>query len=349
MKKALRAAMLMALCMALLFTACGSGSNTPAQSAEQGSKETLPGKEDKTKEDNTKAAPDTKAAEITTEPEPTTPEETEPETMPPVYVGDLDPAAVYERVKVWDETLNQYTGLFSDKKVLLRQEKFDEKGEPDGHYRYAYDTLGNERVYAYYSDDGSLFGWGITEYDENGYMICKTTFNKEGKYRDKTVYTNDANGYEIKEEYFEKDETEPNNWDEYEVDAKGNRVKRYGYRKKALDFTYEYTYNDEGQIVHTRRYDAEGKLSFHWENVYDPAGHKIAENSYDPETDTLRDTAEANWSDDFHKRTNDWYSGGEKKGVDVYTFDDDGDQILFESFDNDGNLKSRTVWTYFKP
>ena len=42
-------------------------------------------------------------------------------------------------------------------------------------------------------------------------------------------------------------------------------------------------------------------------------------------------------------------SGGEKKGVDVYTFDDDGDQILFESFDNDGNLKSRTVWTYFKP
>ena len=345
--------MVVILSLALLFAACGGSAPAPAASTEQGSRETLPAKEDQTKENGTTAeagtqeAADTTAAPETTEP--TTPEETEPPTAP-AYEGNLDPAAVYERVKVWDETLNQYTGMFSDKKVLIREERFKGAEEaPGGHYRYAYDALGNERVYAYYDSEGKLFGWGITEYDENGYKILYTRYKSDGSVSEWTAYTNNEQGFEIKEEYYNAGDTEPNNWDEYELDAAGNRVKRWGYRKKALDFTYEYTYNDAGQVVHTRRYDAEGKLSFHTENVYDPAGRKIAENSYDPETDKLRDTVEANWSEDFHKRINDWYSSGKKMGVDVYTFDDDGDQVLFETYDNDGVLQSKTVWTYFKP
>ena len=344
MKKTVRTILAGALAMTLLLTGCSSGDTVRTTAAVSESRETLPQKEDTTRAgDAETSAP----AETVTEPQ--TPASTEPETEAEIYVGDLTPAAVFERVKVWDETLNQYTGRLADKKVVLREEKFDEKEEPDGHYCYAYDELGNERVYAYYSDDGSLFGWGISEYDENGRLICKTTYNAEAKQRDRVVDTYDENGFKIKEEYYDKDETTTDDWEEYEPDAAGNAARRYGYRKGVLNFTYEYTYNDAGQVVHTRRFDEEGKLSFHYENVYDAAGHKIAENSYDPETDKLRDTVEADWSEDFHKRTNDWYSGGEKKGVDVYTFDDDGDKVLFETFTNDGALQSKTVWTYFKP
>lgn len=329
--------MILTAAMLLLLGACGSAPETqPETTAAQ------------TAESVTEAAAETTAAPEPQKPS-EAPETTEPETEPmALYTGDLDPEKVYARVQVWDETLNEYAGADVGKRILMREESFDGPNEtPDGHYCYAYDTAGNERVYAYYGDDGLLFGWGISEYDENGYLILQTRYDKDGAVREKTAYTNNENGIAVKEEFFEKDEATADDWDEYELDAAGNRVKRYGYRKGQLDFTYEYEYDAEGRLTHTRRYDAEGVLSFHWENVYDADGHKIAENSYDPETDTLRDTAEADWSDDFHTRTNDWYSGGEKKGVDVYTFDDDGNTLLFETYDNSGVLQHKTVYTYY--
>ncbi|MBQ6603868.1 MAG: hypothetical protein IJH99_10770 [Eubacterium sp.] len=334
MKKAFSTVSVAVIVFSLLLSGCGSGSKSSS-----GTQQNSAAEEPAVQPDETSSQAEDSEQTVS---------ETQEITGPVYTVNTDDPAVILERVRTWDETLNEYDGAPVGKRVLMREEYFKGPEEAhDGHYCYACDRLGNERVHAYYSDDYSLFGYSITLYDENNYKIRQTDYNSSGENRQQVDYFNNEDGIAVREQYYSNGESVSDDWDEYEVDEAGNRVKRYGYRKNELDFIYDYTYDEEGRLLHTWRYDADGTLSFHTENVYDEDGHKIAENSYDTGTGEISGTYYANWSNDFHTRTNDWISGGVDKGDDVWTYDDEGNPLMYEYIDTDGVLQNKRVYTYF--
>ena len=182
----------------------------------------------------------------------------------------------------------------------------------DGSRSEIYLTNDRETARALYDKDGALVYRFLADYNEAGDMLYQLTFDPENVCvrADTFTYNEDGNlitiakilengkiyqtlayGYDDDENLTKIVTRDHNN----EISAiseyfyeNGTRVSRESAQSDG--YTYEYTYNSEGQLASMLSYDENGEFSYRSEMVYDEEGRQIRQTSRSEDGKILRTT-----------------------------------------------------------
>lgn len=146
-----------------------------------------------------------------------------------------------------------YENTYNADGLLVRRAAFLD-GEPDGEVLYEYDENGN--MTSEQRDRSSSLGQAMSRtftYDENGFLIAETYYEKDGSVNRVYYYTNDENGKMIGER---------------QCDAEGNEM------LVSEDCVWVYEYDEQGRVIEEVRQGVEhgGKLE-HYQYEYDAYGN----------------------------------------------------------------------------
>ena len=177
---------------------------------------------------------------------------------------------------------------------------------------YAYDIYGNmvrTQVYR----DGELESVTNLRYDDRGNYICKELF-KNGQPIQRYEARYDEQNRQIGYGWYDSDGNLTFQ-SESLYDELGRKTGIVEYEDGTLVTTTELRYDDQNRKIWGETHDADGRLTNHWEYIYD---------------------------DSAHSKT--CISGDSITSVEYYH--PSGQIEKLENYDRDGNLTSRSVYTY---
>ncbi len=203
--------------------------------------------------------------------------------------------------------------------VLLWETDYDRAGNEIKAVRYKSDGSideweeyerredGKKSAWISYHGDGSISSSGECKYDEAGNEIEHVEYNHSGEITVKSTYVYDEAGNEIEEVQYFGDDIYRRYEYEYEEDGRKKKCIEYNgdgdifsYKECEYDetghvtkeeyhdfterieyyYTYQYRYNEAGDIEKKICYDEDGSISYWCEHQYDEAGHELSELTY---------------------------------------------------------------------
>ena len=222
-------------------------------------------------------------------------------------------------------------------------------------YESTYDENGNELRYTQYNEDGTISWYDEMKYDANNNKISMETY-KEGVLSEAEYYEYDADNNMVKSILCDSNnEVTGTNWmsyddrnnlisvihcngdsatavswrEEYEYDDNGNQIKMsyyYGYAEKPGWWDI-YEYDANNTLRKESRYNYSGLIQG---TEYDERGNKTGDNIkniYYDETDTREAL---------------FYRDGEVSRIELYRYNDNGDEILCQYLT--GDRQKITFW-----
>ncbi|MBD5453147.1 MAG: hypothetical protein HDR30_02320 [Lachnospiraceae bacterium] len=203
--------------------------------------------------------------------------------------------------------------------VLLWETDYDRAGEEIKAVRYKSDGSidrweeyerredGKKSAWICYRGDGSISSSGECKYDEAGNEIENVEYNHSGDITVKSTYVYDEAGNEIEHVQYFGDDIYRRYEYEYEEDGRKKKCIEYNgdgdifsYKECEYDeaghvtkeeyqdfaerieyyYTYQYRYNEAGDIEKKICYDEDGSISYWCEYQNDEAGHELSELTY---------------------------------------------------------------------
>jgi hypothetical protein len=275
-----------------------------------------------------------------------------------------------------EETTTEAVGM-ETVYLLSKQTYYDENGDVEFYEEYEYDDNGNNISVKWYSD-GMMSSFDTYEYDSNGNMIklIYTYENEESVF----LYEYDSNGTETRSTRYSGDIIlEDNYYDSYgniiddfiydddgtldyemitdnEYDANGNLLKAKSYfsdDSESIIELMEYEYDDNGNcVVEIFRLGDESSTPYSTtENEYDLNGNMIKRTvtNYKGFVDELEENeynADGKILSNKYTSYNDGVVDEEYSYSSQYTYDANGNEISYISYNLDGSFDSHCECEY---
>ena len=183
-----------------------------------------------------------------------------------------------------------------------------------------------EKVY----EDGSLSGYQVETYGDDGEHISTELFNTAGNRIQLSIY--------------ESDGTVCAYW-KYKYDSKGNLIKVEDYDSDGtlVGFTRS-EYDSHGNEVKVKFYDPDGTLQEYYQNEYDSNGNCIKREMYD--SDGILQYYSQDQYDSSGKllREENYDSSDVLQSYTLYEYDSNGNCTKVETHNADGTLQSRSEY-----
>ena len=214
------------------------------------------------------------------------------ENQPDVTASEGDGKTVYEKDDAGHITkIYRYDGegrlVFTHEQLwendrLARKTSYNSAGEQTGSYDYKYDDNGNIIESCWYFWSNGILMKSEASYDENNRIIENTNLGSGNVSTNKTFYEYGEDGKLIKKIYHSHWPSDDPYISSYEYNEDGLLLKETRTRNGEMcDYTV-YTY-DGGKMAEYSSYDAEGKVNYTYKFTYDENGKKIREERYDSE------------------------------------------------------------------
>lgn len=206
-------------------------------------------------------------------------------------------------------------------------------GFSDYIYNDGYEISGGEMIYYYkHSLPSERISTNIY-YDEDG---------TERKYVYKTEFVYDEENWNLEQVLsYEDGELISDLFCEFDENNRPAKIYRDGI------LTRSYEYNDNGDVVVEISYNWEGQIRYKYEWVYDDQGRPVEayDTYYDYWYDYQYDDNGDLVVDDEGNPVEVWFTDEETYKT-IYTYDEFGNQVMYQSFYDDGELSTEYVMTY---
>ena len=236
---------------------------------------------------------------------------------------------------------SEWEGDENGNKISEKTINYDNRRGSSYLSEYQYDRNGNkiEFKYTYYDSDGngSLSSHVTWTFDKDGNEIEWTADDKYTNSKKRTERGYDANGKQIKEINYDNDEL--TGWIESEYDVFGNKI-RYEEYDKDRKCTYKTisSYNEQENLNYFTVYDY-GKISKTYEYEYDEKGNMIKSAEYDGDGNIIR-IYEREYDEMGRETKFVHYNGdGTVNSSDEYEYDENGNEIKSVHYDGEGNIR----------
>ena len=222
-------------------------------------------------------------------------------------------------------------------------------------YESTYDENGNELRYTQYNEDGTISWYDEMKYDANNNKISMETY-KEGVLSEAEYYEYDADNNMVKSILCDSnDEVTGTNWMSY--DDRNNLISVIhcnGDSATAVSWREEYEYDDNGNQIKMSYYYGYAEKPGWWDIYEYDANNTLRKESrynysgliqgteYDERGNKTGDNIKNIYYDETNTRETLFYRDGEVSRIELYRYNDNGDEILCQYLT--GDRQKITFW-----
>ena len=222
-------------------------------------------------------------------------------------------------------------------------------------YESTYDENGNELRYTQYNEDGTISWYDEMKYDANNNQISNETY-KEGVLSEAEYYEYDADNNMVKSILCDSNnEVTGTNWMSY--DDRNNLISVihcYGDSTTAVSWREEYEYDDNGNQIKMSYYYGYAEKPGWWDIYEYDANNTLRKESrykysgliqsteYDERGNKTGDNIKNIYYDETNTREALFYRDGEVSRIELYRYNDNGDEILCQYLT--GDRQKITFW-----
>ena len=223
-------------------------------------------------------------------------------------------------------------------------------------YESTYDENGNELRYTEYNEDGTISWYDEMEYDANNNQLSMKTYYKEGVVSKAKYYEYDANNNMVKSILCDSNnEVTGTNWMSY--DDRNNLISVIhcdGDSATAVSWREEYEYDDNGNKIKMSYYYGHAEKPGWWDIYEYDANNTLRKESrykysgliqsteYDERGNKTGDNIKNIYYDETNTREALFYRDGEVSRIELYRYNDNGDEILCQYLT--GDRQKITFW-----
>ena len=229
-------------------------------------------------------------------------------------------------------------------------------GDIKAWYESTYDENGNELRYTEYNEDGTISWYDEMEYDANNNQLSMKTYYKEGVVSKAKYYEYDANNNMVKSILCDSNnEVTGTNWMSY--DDRNNLISVIhcdGDSATAVSWREEYEYDDNGNKIKMSYYYGHAEKPGWWDIYEYDANNTLRKESrykysgliqsteYDERGNKTGDNIKNIYYDETNTREALFYRDGEVSSIELYRYNDNGDEILCQYLT--GDRQKITFW-----
>ena len=229
-------------------------------------------------------------------------------------------------------------------------------GDIKAWYESTYDENGNELRYTEYNEDGTISWYDEMEYDANNNQLSMKTYYKEGVVSKAKYYEYDANNNMVKSILCDSNnEVTGTNWMSY--DDRNNLISVIhcdGDSATAVSWREEYEYDDNGNKIKMSYYYGHAEKPGWWDIYEYDANNTLRKESrykysgliqsteYDERGNKTGDNIKNIYYDETNTREALFYRDGEVSRIELYRYNDNGDEILCQYLT--GDRQKITFW-----
>ena len=222
-------------------------------------------------------------------------------------------------------------------------------------YESTYDENGNELRYTQYNEDGTISWYDEMKYDANNNKISMETY-KEGVLSEAEYYEYDADNNMVKSILCDSNnEVTGTNWMSY--DDRNNLISVIhcnGDSATAVSWREEYEYDDNGNQIKMSYYYGYAEKPGWWDIYEYDANNTLRKESrynysgliqgteYDERGNKTGDNIKNIYYDETNTREALFYRDGEVSSIELYRYNDNGDEILCQYLT--GDRQKITFW-----
>ncbi len=222
-------------------------------------------------------------------------------------------------------------------------------------YESTYDENGNELRYTQYNEDGTISWYDEMKYDANNNKISMETY-KEGVLSEAEYYEYDADNNMVKSILCDSNnEVTGTNWMSY--DDRNNLISVIhcnGDSATAVSWREEYEYDDNGNQIKMSYYYGYAEKPGWWDIYEYDANNTLRKESrynysgliqgteYDERGNKTGDNIKNIYYDETNTREALFYRDGEVSRIELYRYNDNGDEILCQYLT--GDRQKITFW-----
>ena len=199
----------------------------------------------------------------------------------------------YRTTKMLRDRYDAYDYSYDASGNLLEENHYNLEGNSRQHYRYTYSDAGDLVLKEGFNQDGEIYQIISYTYDENHHMVSYTfELNGELNTTIDYIYDDAGNLLETRKYNHQYRQGALECIHMYTCDADGNTLidTTYNYTdagKQYLYDTWEYTYDENGNVLTKIRTDGEGSLLSRYRNTYDEDGRLLIQIiDHEPEDDS---------------------------------------------------------------
>jgi len=188
-----------------------------------------------------------------------------------------------------------------------------------------FDSDGREHISPVRQKNGSVDGFNVYEYDDEGICVCKKFYGRDGKLINKDVNSGKKEG--VVRTLYEAEYDDKNSFTGYTetfFDVEGTIVEkvRCSYNG-VVEGKYNYEYDSEGRVKRENRYTTYGELSVYTDFSYDSFGNVTEKTQHDPSgKEVIRDVMKYDGENRMIREEH--YTLGVCKSYTDYTYDSEG-------------------------
>ena len=198
-----------------------------------------------------------------------------------------------------------------------------------------------------HGEDGEVLSYSTYEYDDAGRKVKRLIYDENGALSVYDVYGYNSKGQLTKESRYDSNDAQES-YGVYEYNDKEQQVKYSRYDKAGvLDYYTINEYNAGGLLTKSLSYDRGGALYFHCVYEYNAKGQQISVLNYNENGELFVRFETVYEEDGEHiQYTRQVQLPSMQTWTNIFTYDEYGDLVRLDSYDDDNVLRSYTVYEY---